>query len=71
MRYFGHVRWWYYVSGCISDNMVRGSGSVQTNISLKKYSIENKYKSRLSIAMILLMIFSLAKIHINKTSLLI
>ena len=68
MRYFGHVRWWYYVSGCISDNMVRGSGSVQTNISLRKYSIENKYKSRLSIAMILLMIFSLAAPSISPMS---
>ena len=68
MRYFGHVRWWYYVSSCISDNMVRGSGSVQTNISLKKYSIENKYKSRLSIAMILLMIFSLAAPSISPMS---
>ena len=48
--------------------MVRGSGSVQTNISLKKYSIENKYKSRLSIAMILLMIFSLAAPSISPIS---
>ena len=68
MRCFGHVRWWYYVSGCISDNMVRGSVSVQTNISLRKYSIEDKYKSRLSIAMILLMIFSLAAPSISPMS---
>jgi len=48
--------------------MVRGSDSVQTNISLRKYSIGNKRKSRLSIVLILLMVFSVAAPSISPIS---
>ena len=47
--------------------MVRASANMSNNISSRKISIENKQKSRLSIALIMLMIFSVAAPSMSQT----
>ena len=66
--FYGPVRSQYYVLEGISNSMVRGADSMQNIFSSREYSIENKRKSRLSIVLILLMVFSVAAPSISPVS---